>query len=324
MLFETILNRAVEPVKWLFIVGIAYTLAMTVWSFFETPVRSSVATPQADSKTLNGRAPGNVNWIMAKHLFGEAGAVPEQRDSGNDEPLVETRLPLELQSVFVADDLEESAAIVAQKGKPGKLYAVGDNLPGNAKLVDVLTDRIILRRAGARETLMFFKLNDSQFIATDDPEQTADRPAQSSNVTPPADGRTALSRQGPAKTNVQGTESTDAPGQQEILKSYREKLASDATGTLDELGIESVDAGNSGGYRIGSASQNPYLRNTGLQAGDVILSVNGRPVGDIQQDQLELENIMAQGSARIEVQRGSRRFFITASLNEPTLINAEK
>ena len=52
----------------------------------------------------------------------------------------------------------------------------------------------------------------------------------------------------------------------------------------------------------------------GLQPGDFILSVNGHAVGDIQADQLELENIMAQGSARIEIQRGSRRFFITASL----------
>ena len=62
----------------------------------------------------------------------------------------------------------------------------------------------------------------------------------------------------------------------------------------------------------GATGTNLFL--AGLQSGDVILSVNGRPVGDIQQDQLEIANIMAQGSARIEVQRGSRRFFITASL----------
>ena len=51
-----------------------------------------------------------------------------------------------------------------------------------------------------------------------------------------------------------------------------------------------------------------------MQPGDVILSVNGRPVGDLNQDRLELENVLAQGSARIEVQRGTRRFFVTASL----------
>ena len=98
-----------------------------------------------------------------------------------------------------------------------------------------------------------------------------------------------------------------------MLNEYRQRLREDAEGTLDDLGIESVD---SGGYRIGAgnAAQLPYVRQAGLQPGDVILSVNGRPVGNAQQDQLELDNIMAQGSARIEVQRGSRRFFITASL----------
>jgi general secretion pathway protein C len=52
-----------------------------------------------------------------------------------------------------------------------------------------------------------------------------------------------------------------------------------------------------------------------LQPGDIILSVNGQAVGDIRQDQKQIDNLLAQGSARLEVQRGNRRFFITASLN---------
>ena len=66
--------------------------------------------------------------------------------------------------------------------------------------------------------------------------------------------------------------------------------------------------------RLDHLAQSPYLRQTGLQPGDVILSINGQPVGDVERDRLELDNVLAQGSARIEVQRGDRRFFITASL----------
>ena len=66
--------------------------------------------------------------------------------------------------------------------------------------------------------------------------------------------------------------------------------------------------------RLDRLAQSPYLRQTGLQPGDVILSINGQPVGDVERDRLELDNVLAQGSARIEVQRGDRRFFITASL----------
>jgi hypothetical protein len=29
---------------------------------------------------------------------------------------------------------------------------------------------------------------------------------------------------------------------------------------------------------------------------------------------MEIDNVLAQGSARLEVQRGARRFFVTASL----------
>ncbi|MDZ7669180.1 MAG: PDZ domain-containing protein [Gammaproteobacteria bacterium] len=85
---------------------------------------------------------------------------------------------------------------------------------------------------------------------------------------------------------------------------------------MEELGVSAVSEGAAEGYRIGDLAQSPYLSQTGLQPGDVILSVNGRPVGDLDQDRLELANVLAEGSARLEVQRGTRRFFVTASLQQ--------
>lgn len=302
-MFETIISKGAEPMKWLFVAGIAYTLATGIWSFFETPVSPVADRPATSVDTSKSRAPANVNWILSKHLFGEAGSAPvDQGDSG--EPAVQTRLPLELQSVFVADEASASAAIVAQRGKPGKLYAIGDNLPGNAKLVEVATDRIILRRAGVRETLMFPK-GGTQLVASPvEPRQ--DQPTTAPEVRSDSQQRRQTSATSPRRGEPQ--EAAD------VVEQYQSRLSEDAQGTLNELGIESVEATEAAGYRISDVSSSPYLRQTGLQPGDVVLSVNGRPVGDIQQDRLELENIMAQGSARIEVQRGTRRFFITASL----------
>ena len=308
MWYDSVINKGVEPVRWLLVALIAYTLATTIWTFFDTPVSPAAAlTPDNNAPAAPQRPPANINWILAKHLFGEAGAAPAAEDR-SDEPAVQTRLPLELQSVFVADEVAESAAIVAQRGKPGKLYSVGEKLPGNATLVEVLTDRIILRRAGTRETLMFPK-SKAQFIA---------EPMTEDDSTTAAAGSGTVQGAEPGSTAQLPAEAAPAaePDPMQVVESYRQKLNDDAAGTLDELGIEAVDAEQGGGYRIGSAAQTPYLRQTGLQPGDVILSVNGRPVGNIQQDQMELANIMAQGSARIEVQRGSRRFFITASLGD--------
>lgn len=294
-MFETIVNKGAEPVKWLLIIGIAYTLATLAWSFFDTPISPVTVADANNGTSTSPRPAANVNWILGKHLFGEAGAAPVV--SRRDEPVQQTRLPLTLQGVFMADENQASAAIVSQQNKPGKRYIVGDMLPGNAKLEEVFTDRIILTRAGVRETLQFPK-SKTEFVAEDYPDETIDD----------ADAQRELTGLQDA-ANADLAQSEAAP--EEIVDQYRERLAEDPAAALNDLGVETVDGG---GYRIGNLASNPLLRSTGLQAGDVILSVNGQPVGDISQDQLELDNIMAQGSARIEVQRGERRFFITASL----------
>ena len=211
-----------------------------------------------------------------------------------NEPLKETRLPLELHGVFVAEVTEESAAIVAQKNKAGKLYKIGESVPGNATLLEVHSDHVVLRRAGARETLRFFS-KDSGFVA----DKREPEPAP---VRPKNRGR-PVAAAAPAPQTPR-----------EFVEHYRDRLQENPNELLSEMGISAVASGSSSGYRLDSLSNSTYLTQTGLQPGDVVLSINGRPVGDVRRDQMELDNVLAQGSARLEVQRGSRRFYVTASL----------
>ncbi len=304
-MFDTFIEKGVEPVRWLLVAGIAYTLAMTIWSFFETPSTQPVASSRPGAQALVERAPVNVNWILSKHLFGEAGAPVAGPVVASNEPSVETRLPLELQSVIVSDDPDFSSAIIAQRGKPGRMYRIGDSVPGNAEVVEITPDVIYLRRAGVRESLSF---PSGKFKATQVANSSTNRNAQAGALDD-AD----YDDSDEYLADAEGYAENDAGLDEELgeeIDEYREQFSEDAEGMLERFGIESTNEG----YRIGSISQTPYLRQAGLQAGDVILSVNGRPVGDLQTDQLELDNIMAQGSARIEIQRGSRRFFITASI----------
>lgn len=294
-MLDIILQRGAEPLKWLIVVGIAYTLAMTIWVFFATPIAPVYSTTARSTDTPQMNRPtGNVNWILNKNLFGRAGA--ETPSATVQEAAVQTRLPLDLQSVFVASDESRSTAIIAQRGKAGLLYRIGDTLPGNAELVAIDHDEVFLRRAGVRESLPFPRTKSSGVTATQNRER-----APAVRTAPSQDRADAQSPE----------EATDPSATEATITDYQERFAEDAAGTLDDLGIEVAEGG---GYRIGSLNQTPALRQTGLQSGDVVLSINGRAVGDLEQDQLELENILAQGSARIEVRRGERRFFITASL----------
>ena len=284
-LIEQLMPRAADTLRWLLIAGIAYTLATTALYFLGGPGEST-AEPVVNNKVTNTSVkPVSVEQIIAKQLFGSAkpGAKTQTAVAA-----VETRLPLELVGVFQADDANESAAIVAQKGKPGILYKVGEVMPGSAKLLEVFPDHIVLSRAGVREVLRFPKTAGA-FEAQDNP-QAAQIVSAQINQGPPQSAKDFVDR-------------------------YRQQLESQPEAVLDQLGLQPVKAGANEGYKLGNnLAQSPYLSQTGLQPGDVILSVNGRPIGDVQQDRMEMDNILTQGSARIEVQRGSRRFFVTASL----------
>ena len=294
-MLNTLATSLVEPARWLAVFGIAYTLAMSVLFFVSGPAGSDLTMSSGTSASpLPAPNANSVNAILSRNLFGVAGATAASDGAAAE---VETRLPLQLLGVFVAEHGSadaDSAAIVAQKGKPGELYQIGDLLPGNAELIEVHPQHIVLRRAGARETLRFPDVAQLQ-LANAPESNIPDKFA----ATTGAVGRQVASNRTP----------------RELIDAYRDRLSEDPQRALDDLGIAPVSVGSSQGYRLDNLAQSPYLSQTGLQPGDIILSVNGQAVGDIRQDQKQIDNILAQGSARLEVQRGNRRFFVTASLN---------
>ena len=270
--------RLAEPARWLLVIGIAYTLATSVL-YFLSPPASEPTAQRTDTPAAGNRQPGSSDTAAARNLFGvaDATAAPAARA----ERTVETSLPLELHGVFVADRQKNSVAIVARKGKPGQLYTVGEQLPGNARLIDVHTNHIVLNRAGARELLMFPDHSKGHFVAEEAPAAATVRPT---------------------------------PRQRQGADQYRLMMRDKPPQALSRLGVQVVSNRSGAGYRVGELADSSYLSQTGLQPGDIILSINDKPVGDLKQDREEIDNVLAQGKARLEVQRGTRRFFVTASL----------
>lgn len=297
MQLNSIVTKAAGPTRWLIVAGIAWTLAHTVLYVASSPQGREAARPGISDRTLPHQTTVNLNAILSRHLFGEADVSPSDMATRITE---ETRLPLQLQGVFVAEQVEEqSAAIVAQKGKPGRRYRLGDKIPGNAVLVAVFADHIILRRAGSREKLTF-PTNFDQFQVDPDQDENV-APNRQKFVEKPL-------------ANTASGEQSAVQSAREFVAAHQARMEADPRQALNDLGITPVSPDSAAGYQLGNLAQSRYLSQTGLQPGDVILSVNGRPVGDLQADRLEIANILAQGSARLEIQRGSRTFYVTASL----------
>ena len=304
---QTLVSKFVEPSRILLVILLAVVIAQTGWFFASGPAPLSL---QVQNQTVSNNPQSSVSAqnIAVLNLFGAntaAASAPVQ----NNFNATQTRLRLELQAVFQAEHAEDSAAIIAEAKRAGLLYQVGKKLPGNAILKEVYADRVVLKRGEIYETLRFPKVKTliSESRSSNQPVQNS----QSGSIL--QSGSLAANRTNQTMSSpVQSSRSTSNLSSQ--LKQFQTNLQNDPKTTLAQIGVNAVSSGKSEGYRLGDLANSTYLKQTGLQANDVVLSVNNQPIGNIQQDQLRIASILAQGSARLEVQRGERTFFVTASL----------
>ena len=285
MQLTNLIEKLAIPLQWLLVFGIAWTVANSVLGLLQspseaadTPVTVSDTSAQNQLKNTDREDKSKrIEALINRHVFG---LVPLTNNAQTQrvETAKATRLPLTLEAVFVADQNASSGAIVARSGEKGLLYKVGDILPGNARLIEIQQEQIILQRAGNREALAFGK---SKF----NPKAGVRKTKPVTTIKP--------------KRNIAS------------IEDIQNLIAENVESALSDFGLE---ANEGRGYKIGNLSSNPYLQQAGLRPGDIVLSVNGQPLGNIQKDQLEFDNIMAQGSASIELERNGEQMTITARL----------
>ncbi len=277
------------------IVLIAWLIASTLLAL--TLPRDSLQTP-ADPRTPQTPAPDADTLAEAGNLFGiwqeRTDAVPV----AHAEVPTETSLPLRLIGVYVSASAERSAAIIARGSEQGVRYVVGERIPGNAVLASVNANSVMLTRAGRTERLSFPDIDADNAIRAH--ESRASEPPP--DVAPPI-----------ARTQL-GSTLPEVSSLGEKIEEYRSLATRNPDEALQRLGLQPVSQSEASGYRVADLPDNPWVRRTGLQDGDLVLSVNGRAIGDPQLDRLEIDNLFAEGRVRLEIQRGERRFFVDTTL----------
>ena len=93
----------------------------------------------------------DVAAITNSHLFGAAPVAQVASDAAHAPP---TSIPLVLTGIIAAREPKDGFAIVGANAASAKVYAVGDNIPGGARLNAVYADRVLLDRGGRIEALM--------------------------------------------------------------------------------------------------------------------------------------------------------------------------
>jgi general secretion pathway protein C len=214
--------------------------------------------------------------VAAAHLFGVA---PQSAEADGDD-VPSTRLPLVLTGVLAARDPAQGLAILGPNAASAKVYAVGDTIPGGARLDAVLPRKVLLRHNGVVRSLAL-------------PQQTPPGAAPpSAGALPPTE--------------------TSAP---QFVARMRSLVAHRPGIVAELLRPEPVfSGGHQLGYRVYPGNDPQAFRSLGLKSGDLVLAINGTALNDPAQDQQILNTLDSSSEATVTVLRNGQQRNLTLNL----------
>jgi len=281
----------------LIVVGVAYALGDTAWYVTHTPPHAILSEVPRGATS----AAGSLEHLLAANLFGvmhTGGAVAV-------EPTVTRDARFTLEGTFAAARAGASFAIVSAEHAPSTLYRVGDDVPGAGRLVAVDADRVVVELGGARRAIAFETDRPTAGIVSADGSAGGD---SADDALTPSDSVETASSETASDAAVQPALVSDPTA---LAETYVRTIEANPQQAVSEFGLETVRTGEAAGYRV--AQSTPYFDRAGLKLGDVILSVNGTPVGDPSLDRLELANLIAVGSTGVTVNRDGRVMILTTA-----------
>lgn len=314
MQLNSTLNALAIPVRLLIIVGV---LTLLVFSFYDI-FSPNTPTNTEDPQSLAPRDMVSAQDITRAKLFGSADEPP----SFDIEQIAETTLNLTLIGiVYDEDDPENSWARIAQGTQRSKRYETGDRIAGVANLEEIRRDRVILMRTGQRELLAFAKSNEIfELVEGTMPPPTREAPPGYIEQRD-LDENDALEYNpsdldgGLEPNNSMELDEGSASIGEQADKSYeaiKDALETDPDGVLEELGIAQVSDSGAEGYRINADLATTF----GLRKGDIVKSINGKEVGDIEEDLAAFIKNMDSPSANLSVQRGDEILKLEIQLDQ--------
>jgi general secretion pathway protein C len=216
-----------------------------------------------------------VGGIASAHLFGAPPVQAARAQDAANAP--QTSMPLVLTGIISADDPNNGLAILGENPTSAKVYAVGDNIPGGAKLHSVYGDRVVIDRNGRLESLML-------------PRQIQNGPA------PP-----------PSTAALQ----TESP----VLDRMRKLITDDPGLMADVMRPQPVFAqGKQKGYRVYPGRNRQAFLRLGLHPGDLVTAINGTPLDDPARGQEIFRTLGSSSEAHVTVVRNGQPQDVTLDM----------
>lgn len=250
------LSRLTFPINMLLVVLLAHELARLSWSLLPLPAVAPITIKEPiSSPTVAAKTPETDFGVIADwHLFGQLETAKPTPPPVVTAP--ETKLNLRLVGVFFTERQGKALALIAEGSGEELSYTTGAQLPGGARLEQILQDRVVLSRNGHLETLSLPQ-------ETEGIETTS---LSSQEITSPNEAET-----------VNGV-TVDASA---IVSRFRDAVATQPE-TLQDLALVDpyIQNGQFLGFRLRPGRDRRLLQQLGLRGGDVITEVNGTRLND--------------------------------------------
>src|SRR6185437_1886924 len=264
------LTRGPRVATWLLALALGVQAAMIVTDLAGV---DRAPSPGMMAASRVQRTPLDIAAVTNTHLFGVA---PVAAGTGNGANAPHTNMPLVLTGVIAANDPRDGLAILGPSVAATKVYAVGDNIPGGARLHAVLSDHVLLERDGVLEALAL--------------------PRQLGASAPPPS-------------------MSAAPIQAPVMQRMRELVSRDPGIIGDIMRPEPVFAGGKQqGFRVYPGRDRDAFVRLGLRPGDLVTAIDGTPLDDPSRGEQILGTLGTSSEARITVLRNGQQQDLTLNL----------
>ncbi|MBK1733777.1 type II secretion system protein GspC [Halorhodospira abdelmalekii] len=256
---------------------------------------TGVAPQRAAGTPERGREGSDLAAIADYHLFGRP---PERREAARPEiptDAPETRLNLTLRGILAQGGEGRGAAVIESR-EGQKVFVAGAELPGGAVLERVQPDRVILSRDGQFEMLRLERerLTLSQGVDSVRAARPTDSPVRRGEAT--VASRTESETAADAQARIGRAE----------LQSLREDFYERPQRIAEMVEVRPVLQGGSiRGFRVSPQDERArrYFARAGLQAGDIVLEVNGVSAANQRQMQQLVGELDSTSSVHLRIER---------------------
>ncbi len=263
------------------------SLAQWTWLLVKPPLPPLVIAPPPP---LAPTGTFSLQPLLAAHLFGQASQDLTGQRLDN---LPVSSLNLVLTGVIASGS--GGYALISVNGQAQEPYAVGRTVTDGVLLQAVYSDRVVIRRNGALESLL---LEDADNL----PPQIALIPVRPVPLNRVANAPAELVRE--TAGGFQGE--TEAP-----ISMMQPDQTAVRPSPPDLMKQATLMPSRDGGVTVRLIQPGSIYEKLRMRSGDVIKSVNGQPVNTTQDAIRAYQQMPSMGSVQIEIVRGGKSEFLS-------------